>query len=139
MRRRMSSLDIPETAKWEHVFGGRLRGSTVPPHGSSAEQSMPIPNCAADVAPGRGAAVVWRGGSAGLPRPHPFAEASEAPPHLTLTAIFRNDPSYRRFYRLWQDMNLGKLRYSVTISICRLRGPANCTSYGASCDSCMRC
>jgi predicted component of viral defense system (DUF524 family) len=24
-----------------------------------------------------------------------------------LSAIFRNDPAYRRFFRLWQDMNLG--------------------------------
>jgi len=24
-----------------------------------------------------------------------------------LSALFRNDPSYRRFYRLWQDINLG--------------------------------
>jgi hypothetical protein len=37
----------------------------------------------------------------------PFAEAGDAPPHLGLSAIFRNDPGYRRFYRLWQDMNLG--------------------------------
>jgi hypothetical protein len=37
----------------------------------------------------------------------PFAEAGEAPPHLVLTSIFRNDPAYRRFYRLWRDMNYG--------------------------------
>src|SRR6202043_2128844 len=37
----------------------------------------------------------------------PFAEAGEAPARLTLSALFRNDPSYRRFYRLWQDMHLG--------------------------------
>jgi PD-(D/E)XK nuclease superfamily len=37
----------------------------------------------------------------------PFAEAAEAPARLTLSALFRNDPNYRRFYRLWQDMNLG--------------------------------
>jgi predicted component of viral defense system (DUF524 family) len=37
----------------------------------------------------------------------PFAEAGEAPAHLVLSAVYRNDPSYRRFYRLWQDMNLG--------------------------------
>ena len=24
-----------------------------------------------------------------------------------LSALFRRDPAYRRFYRLWQDMNLG--------------------------------
>ncbi|BCH27812.1 DUF2357 domain-containing protein [Mesorhizobium sp. L-8-3] len=37
----------------------------------------------------------------------PFAEAGEAQARLVLSALFRNDPSYRRFYRLWQDMNLG--------------------------------
>ena len=37
----------------------------------------------------------------------PFAEAADAPPRLMLSSLFRNDPAYRRFYRLWQDMNLG--------------------------------
>jgi hypothetical protein len=37
----------------------------------------------------------------------PFAEAGEAPPRLMLSAVFRNDPAYRRYFRLWQDMNLG--------------------------------
>lgn len=37
----------------------------------------------------------------------PFAEAGDAPPRLMLSAIFRSDPSYRRFFQLWQDMNLG--------------------------------
>jgi len=37
----------------------------------------------------------------------PFAEAEDAPPRLMLSSLFRNDPAYRRFFRLWQDMNLG--------------------------------
>lgn len=37
----------------------------------------------------------------------PFAEAAQAPARLTLTSLFRNAPDYRRFYRLWQDLNLG--------------------------------
>ena len=37
----------------------------------------------------------------------PFAEAAEAPPRLMLSALLSNDPSHRRFFRLWQDMNLG--------------------------------
>lgn len=37
----------------------------------------------------------------------PFAEASDAEPRILLSSVFRNDPAYRRFYRLWQDMNLG--------------------------------
>ena len=37
----------------------------------------------------------------------PFAEAGDAQPRLLLSQLFRNDPAYRRFFRLWQDMNLG--------------------------------
>lgn len=37
----------------------------------------------------------------------PFKEAGNASPVLTLSSVFRNDPAYRRFFRLWQDMNLG--------------------------------
>ena len=37
----------------------------------------------------------------------PFGEASEAPPRLILSSIFRHDASYRRFFRLYQDINLG--------------------------------
>jgi hypothetical protein len=37
----------------------------------------------------------------------PFAEAGEATPRLTLSALFRNDAGYRGFYRIWQDMTLG--------------------------------
>ena len=37
----------------------------------------------------------------------PFAESGDAAPRLLLSSVFRNDPAYRRFFRLWQDMNLG--------------------------------
>jgi hypothetical protein len=37
----------------------------------------------------------------------PFIEAADAPPRLMLSSLFRNDPAYRRFFRLSQDMNLG--------------------------------
>jgi hypothetical protein len=36
-----------------------------------------------------------------------MAEVGEGPAHLRMSALFRNDPLYHRFYRLWQDMNLG--------------------------------
>jgi hypothetical protein len=36
-----------------------------------------------------------------------FANVGPAPAHLVLSPVFRQDPAYRRFYRLWQDMNLG--------------------------------
>lgn len=37
----------------------------------------------------------------------PLAEATEAPPYLRLTSLFRNDLLYNQFYRLWLDMNRG--------------------------------
>lgn len=36
-----------------------------------------------------------------------MAEVGEGPALLRMSSLFRNDPVYRRFYRLWQDMNLG--------------------------------
>ena len=37
----------------------------------------------------------------------PFAASSDAPPRLLFSSVFRNDPTYRRFYGLWQDINRG--------------------------------
>ncbi|AXJ06463.1 hypothetical protein CFN16_20745 [Pseudomonas fluorescens] len=34
-------------------------------------------------------------------------EVTDSPPILKMSSLFRNDPVYHRFYRLWQDMNLG--------------------------------
>src|SRR5690606_25561822 len=34
-------------------------------------------------------------------------EVGDAPAVLQMTSLFRNDSVYHRFYRLWQDMNLG--------------------------------
>ena len=36
-----------------------------------------------------------------------FQEIGEAPARLSLTSVFRNDPLYRQFFRLYQDMNFG--------------------------------
>jgi hypothetical protein len=36
-----------------------------------------------------------------------MAEVSEGPALLRMSSLFRSDPVYHRFYRLWQDMNLG--------------------------------
>lgn len=36
-----------------------------------------------------------------------MAEVGEWPALLRMSSLFRNDPVYQRFYRLWQDMNLG--------------------------------
>lgn len=37
----------------------------------------------------------------------PFADLPPAPPQLHLSSLFRNDPNYRQFYKLYQDFNLG--------------------------------
>jgi hypothetical protein len=36
-----------------------------------------------------------------------MADVGESAPVIRMSSLFRNDPSYRRFYRLWQEMNLG--------------------------------
>lgn len=36
-----------------------------------------------------------------------MTEVGDGPALLRMSSLFRNDPVYRRFYRLWQDMNLG--------------------------------
>lgn len=36
-----------------------------------------------------------------------MAEVGDGPAMLQMSSLFRNDPVYHRFYRLWQDMNLG--------------------------------
>lgn len=107
VRQRRSTLDLPEHrqmaaclrswAAWLGAVAGILdRG----PAGGEAEI--------------RQTAAAWAGRCRQLSRritqltkAEPFAEAGEGPARLVLSAVFRNDPAYRRFYRLWQDMNLG--------------------------------
>ncbi len=36
-----------------------------------------------------------------------MTEVGDGPAVLRMSSLFRNDPVYQRFYRLWQDMNLG--------------------------------
>jgi hypothetical protein len=36
-----------------------------------------------------------------------MADVGEGVPVLRMSSLFRNNPSYLRFYRLWQEMNLG--------------------------------
>lgn len=36
-----------------------------------------------------------------------MTEVTDSPAMLQMSSLFRNDPIYHRFYRLWQDMNLG--------------------------------
>lgn len=42
-----------------------------------------------------------------LRRAEPFADLPPAAPQLHLSSLFRNDPNYRQFYKLYQDFNLG--------------------------------
>lgn len=36
-----------------------------------------------------------------------MTEVTDSPAMLQMSSLFRNNPIYHRFYRLWQDMNLG--------------------------------
>ncbi|ROL94880.1 hypothetical protein BK636_01215 [Pseudomonas chlororaphis] len=36
-----------------------------------------------------------------------MTEVTDGPAMLQMSSLFRNDPVYHRFFRLWQDMNLG--------------------------------
>ncbi|MBN7137633.1 hypothetical protein A7A76_23320 [Lysobacter enzymogenes] len=36
-----------------------------------------------------------------------MSDVGDGPAALQMSSLFRNDPVYHRFYRLWQDMNLG--------------------------------
>jgi hypothetical protein len=36
-----------------------------------------------------------------------MTEVTDGPAMLQMSSLFRNDPVYHRFYRLWQDMNMG--------------------------------
>lgn len=36
-----------------------------------------------------------------------MADVGDGQPLLRMSSLFRNDPLYQRFYRLWQEMNLG--------------------------------
>lgn len=42
-----------------------------------------------------------------LRQAEPFADLPPVPPQLHLSSLFRNDPNYRQFYKLYQDFNLG--------------------------------
>jgi hypothetical protein len=107
VRQRRSSLDLPEHrqmsaclrgwAGWLNSAAGLLARAAVPDdtelHRNQAVWSARCRRLSRRV-----------GNLAELP---PFAEADDAPPRLIISSIFRHDPAYRRFFRLYQDMNLG--------------------------------
>src|SRR5579863_671373 len=107
VRERRSSLDLPEHrqmgaclrawAAWLAAAAGQLARTSVTGD-TELRRSQ-------DVWTARCRQLARRiGALAQLP---PFAEAGDAPPRLTLSSIFRHDPAYRRFWRLYRDMNLG--------------------------------
>jgi hypothetical protein len=107
VRQRLSSLDLPE----HRQMGACLR-SWAAWLGMAAEQLERIRS--ENESELNQVATTWATRCRRLARrisnltaAAPFAEAGEAAPRLVLSSVFRNDPSYRRFYRLWQDMNLG--------------------------------
>lgn len=107
LRQRRNSVDIPEHRQikaclrsWSAWLGGVAEllakaGATDDPEivttaGSWAGRARRIARRLNDVS------------AAGF-----MTEVGEGPALLRMSSLFRNDPVYQRFYRLWQDMNLG--------------------------------
>jgi PD-(D/E)XK nuclease superfamily/Domain of unknown function (DUF2357) len=107
VRQRRSTLDLPEHRQMAACM--RAWSAWL---GNAAD--MLARGAAPDDTELRGLQAAWSGRCRRLARRvgqlaelPPFAEAGEAPPRLMLTALFRRDPVYRRFFRLYQDINLG--------------------------------
>lgn len=107
VRQRLSSLDLPE----HRQMGACLRTWSGWLAAAAELLERNRPDGDAELRQG---AAAWAARCRRLARriaqlasAAPFAEAGEALPRLMLSALFRNDPAYRRFYRLWQDMHLG--------------------------------
>ena len=107
IRKRLSSFDLPEHRQmgaclrsWSAWLSAVAETLTIDDPGTDAETRRERSGW-----PARCRRLARR--LARMADEAPFAEAAEAPPRLMLSALFRNDPNYRRFFRLWQDMNLG--------------------------------
>lgn len=107
VRQRLSSLDLPEHRQMAACF--RAWGSWLTTAAELLERQTPLND-----SDSRRTLVTWAARCRRLSRrihqlscADPFKEAGDAPPHLLLSAVFRNHPAYRRFYRLWQEMNYG--------------------------------
>ena len=108
IRQRRNSLDLPEHRQmaaclrsWSAWLGAAAdcleRGQNPPPDLTAPVGAAVWAARCRRLCPSRRPAVIGRA----------LCGSGEAPPRLVLSALFRNDPAYRRFYRLWQDMNLG--------------------------------
>jgi hypothetical protein len=107
VRRRLSSLDIAE----HRQMGACLRYWSAWLEGAAQQLERARPEGDAEL---RRGSALWAIRCRRLARrvgrlaaEPPFAEAGDGVPRLSLSALFRNDPLYPAFYRLWQDMNLG--------------------------------
>ena len=107
LRRRRSSLDLPEHRQMAACLRSWQAWLT------SSASLLDRTADSTDAETGR-AGATWAGRCRRLVRrlaqmgeQAPFAESGGAEPRLLLSSVFRNDPAYRRFFRLWQDMNLG--------------------------------
>ena len=100
IRQRFSSFDLPVLSAWAAWLS------------ASAEQLDKV--AAKDDPETRSVASLWANRCRRLARrlhalrqAEPFADLPPAPPQLRLSSLFRNDPNYRQFYKLYQDFNLG--------------------------------
>ncbi len=107
VRRRRSSVDLPEHRQMAACL--RMWGSWL----SAVADILAASDASADSVR-RTSRAAWAlrclrlaRRLAAMARRSPFSDVGEAQPRLLLSALFRNDPAYRRFFRLWQDMNLG--------------------------------
>ena len=107
LRRRHSSLDLPEHRRMAACM--RLWQAWL-----SASAGLLDRSAAAEDPETRRAAVAWAVRCRRLGRRvdrlcglAPFAASSDAAPRLLFSSVFRNDPTYRRFYGIWQDINRG--------------------------------
>ncbi|MBB3472743.1 DUF2357 domain-containing protein [Sphingomonas sp. BK345] len=102
VRRRTDTFDLPEHREmaaclrswrdWLRAVSGRLSAASLPGSDGAAWAA-------------RLQALALR--VERMRQEEPFAALPDAPATLTITSLFRNDPTYRDFHRLWRDMNLG--------------------------------
>ena len=105
-RQRFSSYDLPEHRQMAAVLSAWAAWLS-----ASAEQ---LDKVTAKGDPGtQSVASLWANRCRRLARrlnalkqAGPFADLPPAPPQLHLSSLFRNDPNYRQFYKLYQDFNL---------------------------------
>lgn len=107
MRRRRNSVDIPEHRQikaclrawgaWLSSVAGMLGKA-----GATEDAETIAKTATWAVRARRIARQLNNVASAGF-----MADVGEEQALLRMSSLYRNDPIYRRFYRLWQDMNLG--------------------------------